>query len=62
MKSVRKGVRICRENKVDIILAVGGGSSIDCSKAIAGAYYYEDDAWNIVIDPRKVIKVLLQNE
>jgi alcohol dehydrogenase YqhD (iron-dependent ADH family) len=62
MKSVRKGVRICRENKVDIILAVGGGSSIDCSKAIEGAYYYEGDAWNIVIDPRKVIKVLLQNE
>jgi len=56
--SVRKGVQLCRENKIDLILAVGGGSSIDCAKVIAAAYYYEGDAWDIVLDPSKIKKVL----
>ena len=33
--SVLDGVRICKENDIDVILAVGGGSVLDCSKAIA---------------------------
>lgn len=56
--TVRKGVEICRKNKIDLVLAAGGGSSIDCSKAIAAAYYYAGDAWDIVKDPRKISKVL----
>ncbi|MCB2294406.1 iron-containing alcohol dehydrogenase [Clostridium algoriphilum] len=56
--SVRKGIEICRENNVDIILAVGGGSVIDCSKAIGAGYYYKGDAWDIVLDSRKITKVL----
>lgn len=56
--SVRKGVELCRENKIDLILAVGGGSSIDCSKVIAAGYYYEGDAWDIVLDPRKIENAL----
>ncbi|MBU3160469.1 iron-containing alcohol dehydrogenase [Clostridium frigoris] len=58
ISSVKKGIEICRENKVDLILAVGGGSVIDCSKVIAAGYYYEGDAWDIVLDPRKINKVL----
>lgn len=56
--TVRKGVELCRENSVDIVLAVGGGSSIDCAKTVAAARYYEGDAWDIVIDPGKIGKVL----
>jgi alcohol dehydrogenase YqhD (iron-dependent ADH family) len=56
--SVRKGVELCRENKIDLILAVGGGSSIDCAKVIAAGYYYEGDAWDIVLDPRKIQNAL----
>ena len=56
--SVRKGVQLCRENKIDLILAVGGGSSIDCAKVIAAGYYYEGDAWDIVLDPRKIENAL----
>ena len=56
--SVRKGVKICLDNDIDLILAVGGGSSIDCAKVIAAGYYYEGDAWDIVLDPRKIKKVL----
>ena len=56
--SVRKGIEICRENKIDLILAVGGGSTIDCAKVIGAGYYYDKDAWDIVVDPRKIEKVL----
>ena len=58
VSSVRKGVQICRENEIDLILAVGGGSSIDCAKVIAASYYYEGDAWDIVLHPGKIKKVL----
>jgi len=56
--SVRKGVEICRENGIDFILAVGGGSSIDCSKVIAAAYYYEGDPWDVVINPGNIKNAL----
>ncbi|MBV7274615.1 iron-containing alcohol dehydrogenase [Clostridium sp. PL3] len=56
--TVRKGIEICRENSIDIVLAIGGGSSIDCAKVVAAGYYYEGDAWDIVVNPRKIKKVL----
>ncbi len=56
--SVRDGIKLCRENKIDLILAVGGGSSIDCAKVIAAGYYYEGDAWDIVLDSRKIQNAL----
>ena len=37
--SVRKGVAICKENGIDAILAVGGGSTIDASKHIAARHF-----------------------
>lgn len=56
--SVRKGAEICKQNHIDIILAVGGGSSIDCSKVIGAAACYDGEPWDLVIDPRKIKKVL----
>lgn len=58
IKTVKNGVDICRENSVDIVLAIGGGSSIDCAKAVAAARYYEGNPWNIVVDSQKIGKVL----
>lgn len=58
VESVEEGVKICRENNVDFILAVGGGSTIDCSKAIAAAYYYQGNPWDLVIGKAKIEKVL----
>ena len=42
---VLEGARLVRENKVDLILAVGGGSVVDCAKAISVSAYTEGDPW-----------------
>lgn len=42
---VLEGGRLVRENQVDLILAVGGGSVIDCAKGVAAAAYCQGDAW-----------------
>ncbi|WP_423799449.1 iron-containing alcohol dehydrogenase [Neobacillus sp. SAB-20_R2A] len=47
--TARKGVEICKTEGIDFILAVGGGSVIDCSKLIAAGAKYDGDAWDIVI-------------
>lgn len=43
---VREGVELARENDVDIILPVGGGSAMDCAKAIALGAVYDGDVWD----------------
>ena len=53
---VRKGVEICRENRIDFILAVGGGSTIDSSKAIAAAMRCKDDIWDYYLYDDKPIE------
>ena len=56
--SVRRGVELCKENKVDVILAVGGGSTIDCCKAIAAGVYYDGDLWEMVANRHGILKAL----
>lgn len=46
LSTVNKGIAICREQGVDFILAVGGGSVIDASKAIAAGVPYDGDVWD----------------
>ncbi|WP_338778077.1 iron-containing alcohol dehydrogenase [Metabacillus sp. FJAT-52054] len=48
LTTVRKGVDICKTEGIEVILAVGGGSVIDCTKAIAAGAKYDGDAWDIV--------------
>jgi len=43
---VREGIEICRNEKIDFILAVGGGSTIDSAKAIAFGVLYDGDVWD----------------
>lgn len=46
--SVLDGVRLCKENNIDVILSVGGGSVLDCSKAIAAGAKYDGDPWDLI--------------
>ena len=46
--SVLDGVRICKEQHIDVILSVGGGSVLDCSKAIAAGALYDGDPWDLI--------------
>ncbi|MFB9757148.1 iron-containing alcohol dehydrogenase [Ectobacillus funiculus] len=48
LTTVQKGVDICKEHNVDVLLAVGGGSVIDCTKAIAVGAKYEGNVWDII--------------
>ena len=43
---VYEGIELCRREKIDFILAVGGGSVIDSSKAIAAGTLYDGDFWD----------------
>lgn len=47
--TARKGVEICKQEGIDFLLAVGGGSVIDCTKLIAAGAKYDGDAWDLVI-------------
>ena len=46
LEKLREGIQIARDNQVDLILALGGGSVCDYSKAVAAAVYCEGDYWD----------------
>lgn len=46
--SVRRGADICKENRVDVVLAVGGGSTIDAAKFIAAGAKVDHDPWDFL--------------
>lgn len=48
ISTARKGVDICKSEGIEFILAVGGGSVIDCAKLIAAGAKYDGDAWDLV--------------
>jgi alcohol dehydrogenase YqhD (iron-dependent ADH family) len=48
LTTAKKGIEICRKEGIQFILAVGGGSVIDCTKLIAAGAKYDGDAWDIV--------------
>ena len=58
IKTVRRGVALCREHGVDAVLAIGGGSVIDCSKVVAAGSCYDGDPWDLVIHPERMEKAL----
>ncbi|MBY6038200.1 iron-containing alcohol dehydrogenase [Fictibacillus nanhaiensis] len=48
LTTVHKGVDICKTQGIDFILAVGGGSVIDCTKAISVGAKYDGDTWDLI--------------
>ena len=49
LSKVNEGIALCRNEKVDFILAVGGGSVIDSAKAIAYGTCFDGDVWDIYL-------------
>ena len=58
IESVRAGVEICKQNEIDMVLAIGGGSAIDCAKIVAAGACTDADAWELVCNPRLMRKAL----
>lgn len=55
---VYEGIRLCKENGVDFVLPVGGGSAIDTAKAIADGACYDGDFWDFYCGKAKVTRAL----
>jgi len=55
---VREGIEICRKEGIDFVLAVGGGSAIDSSKAIAFGVPYGGDVWDFFVYKAQVKETL----
>lgn len=58
IETVRKGVDCCKKENIDMVLAIGGGSAIDCAKVVAAGACYQGDAWDLVISPEKITGAL----
>ena len=56
--TVNIGAEICKKENIDVLLAVGGGSTIDCTKAISAAAFYDGDGWDLVLGKATVTKAL----
>lgn len=52
---VKEGAKLARDNNVDMILAVGGGSVMDCCKAVSLAAAYDSDIWADYWEKRGVV-------
>lgn len=55
--SVVRGAQIARDNKCDIVIALGGGSTMDASKVIAAAVYYDGDPWDMILHGQEKLYV-----
>ncbi len=55
---VREGIEICKKDKIDFLLPVGGGSVIDSAKAIAAGAYYGGDPWDLFIQEAEIVDAL----
>lgn len=55
---VYTGIELCRKEGIDFILAVGGGSVIDSSKAISAGMFYDGDVWDLYLKKDVATKYL----
>jgi len=55
---VQEGIKLCRENEISFILAVGGGSVIDSAKAISIGVPYSGDVWDFYLGKTDIEKAL----
>lgn len=58
LSKVREGIEICKEEEVDFVLAVGGGSVLDSAKAIAYGAVYSGDIWDFYDGKEQITSAL----
>jgi len=58
LSKIEEGINFCKENNVDVVVAVGGGSAIDAAKAIGLGAVSEGDVWDYFEGKRQVEKTL----
>ena len=47
IETVNAAVALCKKENIEVLLPIGGGSTIDATKAIAAGYYYDGDVWDL---------------
>jgi alcohol dehydrogenase len=57
ISSVTRGAATARENKCDLVVALGGGSTMDASKAIAAAVLYDGDPWDMIYHGQEKVHI-----
>lgn len=58
ISKTREGLKIIRDNNIDLVLAIGGGSVIDTAKSICASYYYDGDPFDLnlhKVNPTKAL-------
>ncbi len=58
IETVRLGQQLCVDNDIEVVLAIGGGSTIDCAKVVAASAFYKNDPWDLVMQPSLIEKAL----
>lgn len=48
LADIERGIRIVKENKIELIIGAGGASIMDCAKLIAFGIYHESDLWDYI--------------
>lgn len=56
---IREGIELCRREKIDLVLGIGGGSAVDSAKAIAIGTCYDGDFWDLYVRKAIPLKRLL---
>lgn len=58
LSTVKKGIALEKQHNVDVLLAIGGGSTIDCAKAVAAGCCYDGDPWELVVENDRIQRAL----
>lgn len=58
IETVRAGTQLCKEHKIDVLLAVGGGSTIDATKFMAAGALAEHDPWDFFVNGAPIERAL----
>lgn len=58
INKVNEAVRLCKKEHVDMLIPIGGGSTIDSAKAIAAGVFYDGDVWDLVLEHSRITECL----